>query len=103
MTLMLTLSGISADTWSRPITDVPQVAGRSPNADIHLESRFVSKEHCRFWYEAGEYYVEDCGSMNGTYLAGKRITREPLKSGDHVLIGNFEILVDDDSQVCCTD
>lgn len=103
MTLMLTLADISADTWSRSITDVPQVAGRSPNAEIHLESRFVSKEHCRFWYEAGEYFVEDCGSTNGTFLGGRRIQREALKSGDHVLIGNFEILVADNSHVCPTD
>jgi len=103
MTLILTLADISPDTWSKPITDQPQVVGRSETADIHLESRFVSKEHCRFWMEADACYVEDCGSTNGTYVRGERIGRTKLGSGDRVVVGNFELLVADESQLQPTD
>jgi hypothetical protein len=103
MTLMLSLADISADTWSKPITAEPQVVGRARTADIHLESRFVSKAHCKFWMENGECIVEDCGSTNGTYMGGERIQRASLKSGDRVLVGNFELLIADDAQMRPTD
>lgn len=103
MTMVITLADISPDTWSRSITEVPQIVGRERTADIHLESRFVSKEHCRFWKEGADYFVEDAGSTNGTYIAGTRIGKHKLKSGDRIVIGNFEILVADDTQICPTD
>src|ERR1043165_6862449 len=99
MTLILTLANVSPDTWARPITVLPQVVGRDKSADIHFESNFVSKEHCRFWMEEDEYFVEDCGSTNGTFVGGEKIDRVKLKSGDKVLIGNFELIVADDTQI----
>ncbi len=103
MSLILTLSDISPDTWSIPITSEPQLVGRDKTAHITLESRFVSKHHCKFWMDGETCYVEDMGSMNGTYVAGERIQRAAVKSGDRVLVGNFELLVADESQILPTD
>ena len=103
MSLILTLSDISPDTWSMPITPSPQLVGRDHTAHIHLESRFVSKHHCKIWMDGETCFVEDLGSMNGTYVAGERIKRVAIKSGDRVLVGNFELLVADESQILPTD
>ena len=37
--------------------------------------------------EHGEYVLEDCGSRHGTFLNGKRITREVLRNSDRIELG----------------
>ena len=49
-------------------------------------ARTASRRHCRVYFDDGEYYVEDLGSMNGTRLNG-----DPLKQGDpkHLELGDI--------------
>ncbi len=93
MALLLTLAGISADTWSVEVDSSPRVLGRAESAQIRLDHRSVSREHCRFWTEGGECCVEDCGSTNGTYVNGERIVRAKIVEGDRVLVGKFELVL----------
>ncbi|MSR60783.1 MAG: FHA domain-containing protein [Planctomycetaceae bacterium] len=102
MTCMLTLADISGDTWSEDITAAPKVLGRSEGADIRLDHSSVSRQHCRFWVECGDCFVEDCGSTNGTYVNGIRVDREKIAPGDTVVIGRFELVVEDKQRVQVT-
>jgi pSer/pThr/pTyr-binding forkhead associated (FHA) protein len=55
------------------------------------KAALVSREHIRLDYEDGQYYIEDCGSTNGTRLNGTSIRgkgRQPLKDGDEVELAN---------------
>ena len=49
----------------------------------------VSRKHARFWFEDGEWFVEDLGSSNGTYVNNRRIEQEKLAEGDDVRCGDF--------------
>ncbi len=47
--------------------------GRAPTNELVLTDPFVSSHHCVLWVEAGELWVEDLGSANGTWVDGARV------------------------------
>lgn len=51
----------------------------------------ISRPHARLTYKNGRYYIEDCGSANGTYLQkhGKRrlVKMTKLDNGDLIRLG----------------
>lgn len=75
-----------------PIDHVPFTIGRRPDNDIALTDKgTVSKVHAAISVEDGGWFVEDRGSANGTFLNdfaenARRITREPITSGDVIYI-----------------
>ena len=72
------------------------LAGRSSDADIHLDDTFVSTKHALFEVAEDGFYVEDLRSTNGTLVDGATIS-EPtlLEVGDRVSVGDtvFEVRV----------
>ena len=42
--------------------------GRHPESDIFLDDITVSRHHAKFVRSAGHLYLEDLGSLNGTYV-----------------------------------
>ena len=45
------------------------------------------------WYENGEWYLEDLGSRNGTYVNGQRIRQEViLDTEDTVSLGGLNFV-----------
>ena len=70
----------------------PLFAGRTAECDICLPSPAVSRRHAVFLSRNGEYGVKDMGSVNGTYLNGKKITKAMrLMAGDIIQIAGFII------------
>jgi EAL domain-containing protein (putative c-di-GMP-specific phosphodiesterase class I) len=69
----------------------PFHVGRSPQCNLVLPSRNVSKSHAQL-ISAGEILaVRDLGSTNGTYVNSKRITADALlNEGDFVQFGDTE-------------
>jgi serine phosphatase RsbU (regulator of sigma subunit) len=63
----------------------PITIGRDPSCDMTLASPDVSRRHCRLQLVAGEVFVTDLRSTNGTYVDGKRIE-------DSVLLPDGSIL-----------
>ena len=62
-------------------------------ADVVLPfSDEVSREHAAILYFAGEFFIEDLQSGNGTFVNGKRIERVRLRFGDRIRIGNQEMV-----------
>lgn len=51
----------------------------------------VSRRHARIMRRNGEYFVEDLGSTNGTFVnRGRRLLpgdRQPLRDGDEIIVG----------------
>lgn len=63
------------------------VVGRSPECDVVVDVAAVSRRHVILTDESGEFFVQDLGSRNGTYINDQRvIDRAPIKSGDQMLI-----------------
>lgn len=66
--------------------------GRAPQTSIPLNDAFTSSEHARFRYERDRWYLDDLGSMNGSYINGKRIQgAAPLADGDTVQLGRVVV------------
>ena len=72
----------------------PVYIGRHEHSQIFLPDRAVSRQHAViFTAQDGEWVLEDLDSANKTFLNGKAIRKYPIKSGDRIGIGNFEIEV----------
>ena len=55
----------------------------------------ISREHCAIYFEEGEYYLEDKGSSNYTYLNGNRVMpgkKELLEDGDEIRMSDEEFI-----------
>lgn len=64
-----------------------------------LPDRNVSRRHARFTRASGAVYVEDLGSLTGTWLNGERITgRRRVRPGDLVEIGDYDLVVAPEGQ-----
>lgn len=59
---------------SVPLDGGPILLGRGSDATIRLDDDYVSTRHARFVPHGDEWYVEDLGSTNGTYIGSQRIT-----------------------------
>lgn len=65
----------------------PQLLGRSSEA-LPITDNTVSRRHAELTPDAGEWYIRDLGSQNGTQVNGVRIDeRVRLKAGDQVRVG----------------
>ncbi len=69
--------------------------GRSPENTLVIDNPAVSHHHARVFHEKGRLMLEDCGSMNGTFVNGQRVKTASIKPGDSVAIGKHTILVAD--------
>src|SRR5271157_1175122 len=88
---VLKLSFGNTDLKELPIGVDPVTIGRSPQGDLFIDNPAVSFHHARVFSQAGVYYVEDLGSLNGTFLNGIRITQAPLTHGDVITVGKHTV------------
>jgi FHA domain/zinc-ribbon domain len=65
--------------------------GRSPDCDIFLDDVTVSRRHAVLIQREGEYFIEDQGSLNGTFLNRRRIESSRLDDGDELQIGKYRL------------
>lgn len=65
--------------------------GRALRSDIRIESRFVSREHCRILTTASASVIEDLQSQNGLMIRGQRVSVHRLQDGDVIQIGEHYI------------
>jgi adenylate cyclase len=66
--------------------------GRHPDNTIQILDRIISKEHCQVLRNTdGHYLLRDLGSLNGTYVAGQRVSEHVLRSGDEIVIGSTHL------------
>lgn len=65
--------------------------GRKPGNDVLIDNLAVSGFHAKIIKEAGQYFIEDLNSTNGTFLAQKRVSRSALKNNDVITIGKHTL------------
>jgi pSer/pThr/pTyr-binding forkhead associated (FHA) protein len=65
--------------------------GRSPDCDIFLDDVTVSRRHALVKRSNAQFFIEDQGSLNGTFLNRRRIESGGLEDGDEVQIGKYKL------------
>ena len=75
-----------------------KVIGRTPDNDLQIDSRFISRHHCQLVTGSdGVTVIEDLNSTNGITVRGTRVRRHTLRDGDVVGVGQHEILYVDET------
>ncbi len=74
--------------------------GRTSSNDISVgNDPFASRRHAVVKRIEKDYFIEDFGSRNGTFVNGERIYgRQKLRLGDHIFVGNTCFLFDHQRQ-----
>lgn len=73
---------------SVPLGTEPILLGRGTDAAIRLDDDYVSTRHARFATNGEQWFVEDLGSTNGTYIGSQRVTSPvPVALGTSVRLG----------------
>lgn len=74
-------------------SDITNV-GRHPESDIFLDDITVSRHHAKFVRSGGKLYLEDLGSLNGTYVNRTLLDgRTVLREGDEIQIGKYRATI----------
>ena len=58
--------------------------GRSPDCGIFLDDVTVSRKHAVLGERDGDYFIEDQGSLNGSFVNRKRVESAQLSDGDEL-------------------
>jgi type II secretory pathway predicted ATPase ExeA len=72
------------------------VIGRTPDNDLQIDSKFISRHHCQIVTQPDSCVIEDLNSTNGISVQSKRVRRHNLNDGDVVQIGQHEIMYIDE-------
>ena len=71
-----------------PLGASPVLIGRAASCTLVLDDDFSSSRHARIYPEAGQWYVEDLGSTNGTFVGRQRVGEPvPVGIGSQIKIG----------------
>jgi general secretion pathway protein A len=72
------------------------VIGRTPDNDLQIDSKFISRHHCQLVTQPDSCLIEDLNSTNGIFVQSKRVRRHNLNDGDVVQVGQHEIMYIDE-------
>lgn len=71
-----------------PLASSAILIGRAPSCTLVLDDDYSSSRHARVYPEAGQWFVEDLGSTNGTYVDRQRVEGPvPVRPGSQIRVG----------------
>ncbi len=76
---------------SFPINQERLSIGRRPDSEVFLDDITVSRDHALLIRRGDHWYLDDCGSLNGTYVNRSRIESQRLEEGDELQIGKYKL------------
>jgi pSer/pThr/pTyr-binding forkhead associated (FHA) protein len=79
------------DGRAYPLHRSPTTLGRSPDNDIILDDRRVSRHHAQVVADGSALVLRDLQSANGTWVKGRRIAEQQIQAGDVISLGGVEL------------
>jgi FHA domain len=76
---------------SFPLSGERMTIGRRPDSDVFLDDVTVSRDHALLVRRGSDFYLDDLGSLNGTYVNRHRIESHRLEDGDELQVGKFKL------------
>ena len=88
----------TASSFQMVVSRPDFIVGKNPSVVHGLisDNPAISRVHCRITYNEGNYYIQDEGSSNGTFLNETRLKKSEkaeLKNGDTVRIANSKFVI----------
>jgi len=74
-----------------PVSGERMTIGRSPDAEVFLDDVTVSRNHALLVRRRDGLYIDDLGSLNGTYVNRRRIESHKLGNGDELQVGKYKL------------
>lgn len=71
------------------------IVGRSPDNEIYIQSKFVSRHHAQLISDENGCVIEDLNSTNGVFLGEKQVKKYRLRDGDVISLGVHELVYHD--------
>ena len=99
--MLLSLEGVALRELE--LTKEYTTFGRRPYSDVVIDSLAVSGEHAAVRRVGHEMVIEDLNSTNGTFVNGRPVRRQALRSGDVVEIGRYQLHYEGESQGASSD
>ena len=66
------------------------IIGRSESVDVFINNTQISRNHSKITRIDNKYFIEDLGSINGTFVNGQRISGKiQIGSDDSIIIGRI--------------
>ena len=81
--------GRSGETFAA--LDGGTTIGRSPDCAVFLDDVTVSRKHAVVAERDGHWFIEDQGSLNGTFVNRRRVESAELTDGDEIQIGKYRL------------
>jgi general secretion pathway protein A len=75
------------------------IIGRSPDNEIYVKSKFVSRHHAQLVSDDDGCVIEDLNSTNGVFIDEKQVKKHRLKNGEAISLGVHELVYTDLRQV----
>src|SRR5437870_6113256 len=94
---LMVLSAGSAAGKALPVNVMQFIIGRDPQCNLRPASAMISKRHCAVLVKAGEVFLRDFESTNGTFVNDEQVKGEvPLKDGDVLKVGplSFKVVIE---------
>lgn len=74
---------------NKPVTTI----GRAPENDVVLpHDSEISRRHAEIRREGPYFVIYDLGSVNGTFVNEEQVSRQRLREGDEIRVGNTRLL-----------
>ncbi|MDX1516187.1 MAG: AAA family ATPase [Woeseiaceae bacterium] len=71
------------------------IIGRSPDNEVYIKSKFVSRHHAQLISGEDGCIIEDLNSTNGVFVGDRQIKKYRLRDGDVVSLGVHQLVYRD--------
>ena len=71
------------------------IVGRSPDNEIYIKSKFVSRHHAQLVSDESGCVIEDLNSTNGVFVGETQVKKYHLRNGEVVSLGVHELVYTD--------
>src|SRR5712692_9064966 len=87
----LTYNDVDQQPKEYTFTQGEVVIGRSPECQVCLKDFGISRQHAKLVADPNGVRIVDLKSKNGTQVNGVPVVEAPLKDGDRILLGKFQL------------